>query len=257
VIPELPVRPALDHDRFNTTRWSVVLSSAKSDGDRSVNQAALSDLCRMYWRPIFAFICRRGYSVTDAQDLTQDFFVNVIEGTLLQRADPSRGRFRSLLLTSLQNFLIDAHEKRSAQKRGGGKKFVSWDDWMEEGPSELSVPPHLLASWTPERLFDIRWAATVVDAALARLREECNVSGRRRVFEALRHSLSAEPSEMSYETIAQQLGIAPAVVKRLVYQMRRQYRLFLRDEVARTVEDEADIEEEIRYLCAVLAATAK
>nr|MDQ2660114.1 sigma-70 family RNA polymerase sigma factor [Verrucomicrobiota bacterium] len=166
--PDIPPDPA-GHNRFSTTRWSLVLSSAVEDATGAKDHRALGHLCRMYWRPIFAFICRRGYSVADAQDLTQDFFVNMLEGTLLQRADPARGRFRSLLLTSLQNFLIDAHAKRFARKRGGDHSFVSWENWMAETPSQLSVPMQVLGSWTPERLFDIRWAATMVEQALNRL----------------------------------------------------------------------------------------
>jgi RNA polymerase sigma factor (sigma-70 family) len=235
----------------------VVLSSGAGDGDAARKQKALGHLCRIYWQPIFAFICRRGHLPIDAQDLTQDFFVNLLEGTLLQRADPNRGRFRSLLLTALQNFLIDAHEKRSARKRGGGQSFVSWDDWMIEARSELSLPAQTLSSWTPERLFDVRWAATVVAQALSRLREECEACGRRRVFDCLRDSLTAEYGDLSYDTCAKQLGVTTGVIKRLVYQLRRRYRELLRDEVARTVENEADIDEEIRYLCAVLAGSAK
>ena len=117
---------------FNTTRWSIVLSCGDSAEDKA--HAALSQLCRTYWRPIFTFICRRGFSVSDAQDLTQDFFVMILKGHLLHYADPGRGRFRSLLLKSLQNFLIDANTKRKAWKRGGGVNFVSWDDWMAESP---------------------------------------------------------------------------------------------------------------------------
>lgn len=251
-----PEPAALGH-RFNTTRWSIVLSSAAREGNGANAEEALSHLCRMYWPPIFAFVCRRGYSVTDAQDLTQDFFVNILEGSLLRRADPSRGLFRSLLLKALQNFLIDAHDKRSARKRGGGNSFVSWDTWMAEMPSPLTVPAQVLSSWTPERLFDIRWAATVVGEALARLREECNVNGRRRVFDSLSKALSGEQTDTSYAEFAQQLGVAPTVVKQLLYHLRRRYRDLLREEVSRTVENEADIDEEIRYLCAALAAGAK
>src|SRR5215211_3047938 len=110
-----------------TTRWSVVLSCTDSDGDEEKAHAALAELCKIYWRPIFAFICRKGHSVPDAQDLTQDFFMMVLKGHLLQLADPKRGRFRSLLLTALQNFLIDAHARTHARKRGGDIEFISWD----------------------------------------------------------------------------------------------------------------------------------
>lgn len=239
--------------RFDTTRWSVVLSSAATDNGEK-GREALSHLCKIYWRPIFAFICRRGHSTSDAQDLTQEFFMNIVEGNLLQQADPARGRFRSLLLRSVQNFLIDVHQKKMAQKRGGEMQFVQWEEWVAESPSNLSLPSKALDSWTAERLFDIRWAATVVEQALRRLRAECEMRGRRRVFDALSGTLSAERKEIAYGAIGLSLGVSDAVVKRLSYQLRHRYRALLRDEVARTVETDAAVEEEIRYLCAVLAA---
>jgi len=238
--------------RFTTTRWSVILTAgADSEGTSS---AALTQLCQLYWRPIFAFICRRGHSITDAQDLTQDFFVTILGGDLLRRADPERGRFRSLLLKSVQNFLRDAHEKIRAKKRGGDLEFVSWDDWMAEAPSHLSLSKRSLDSSTPERLFDIRWAATIVEQALARLRAECEGRNRRRVFDALSGSLAADRADVSYADLAGGLGVAEPTVKRLLHQLRVRYRTFLREEVRRTVETEADVEDEIRYLCAALAA---
>jgi len=159
--------------QFNTTRWSVVLSCADSGIESAAVRDALSELCKSYWRPIFTYVCRRGYSTQDAEDLTQDFFTSLLNGPLLERADPERGRFRSLLLKALQDFLGHATEKLNAHKRGGGVKFVSWDDWMAEAPSQLTVSAHVLNSWSPERVYDLRWAATVVEQALRRLREEC------------------------------------------------------------------------------------
>lgn len=240
--------------RFNTTRWSVVLSSASEQTAESAAREALAELCQIYWRPIFAFICRRGYGDTEAQDLTQDFFVMVLEGDLLQRADPNRGRFRSLLLKALQNFLFDAREKRRAQKRGGGMRFVSWDDWMAESPSHLSLPAQAGKLWPAERLFDVRWAATVVEQALRRLREECEARGRRRVFDALSGTLSAEHGTISYDPLAKKLGVAPAAVKRLVYKLRQRYRNLLREEVSQTVLRPEEIDDELRHLCRALAA---
>ena len=130
--------------RFLTTRWSVVLSCSDSATDEDKSQAALAELCKIYWRPVFAFICRQGHSVPDAQDLTQEFFAKVLKGRLLQSADRNRGRFRSLLLTALQRFLHDQVDKHQARKRGGDVRFVSWDDWMTEAPSH----PHLAARST-------------------------------------------------------------------------------------------------------------
>src|SRR5881275_2566952 len=117
---------------------------------------ALAELCRIYWRPIFAFICRRGYTVPDAQDLTQDFFLMILEGDILKRADPNRGRFRSLLLKAVQNFLADDAIRKRARKRGGDMKFVSWDEWMAEAPSRLSIPAHEAETWPAEKIYDVR-----------------------------------------------------------------------------------------------------
>ena len=247
--------PIAEAAQFSTTCWALVAASAKASTASDVeSHRALSELCRVYWRPIFAFLCCRGYEVADAQDLTQDFFVMVLEGNLLRGADPGRGRFRSLLLKSLQNFLIDEREKRGAQKRGGNIQFVSWDDWMAEAPSQMTVPARSLESWSAERLFDVRWAATVVERSLARLHEECLAQGRGRVFDTVSGALSSERCDVSYGEIATSLGITVIAVKRLLHEVRQRYRALLRDEVARTVRSESDVEDEIRYLCSVLAA---
>lgn len=241
-------------DRFATTRWSVVLSCADSGATTGTAREALAQLCQTYWRPIFSFICRRGYSVTDAQDLTQDFFLMVLEGKLLHRADPERGKFRSYLLKALTDFLHDARDRRLAKKRGGGAHFVAWDDWMAEAPSQFSLPQQALESLPAERLFDLRWAATVVERALRRLAEECESHGRRRVFEVMSPALSAERADVSYADLSKQLGASEATVKRLLHEMRERYRALLREEVADTVEKTESIDEEVRYLCAALAA---
>lgn len=239
--------------RFNTTRWSLVLSSGAETPEEKSSEA-LAQLCQIYWRPIFAFISGRGHSQADAQDLTQDFFLMILEGTLLRRADPERGRFRSLLLKALQNFLVDAYQKRQARKRGGAISFISWDNWIAEAPSDLNLPARAFVSWPPERIFDVRWAATVVEETLRRLREECGARGRLRAFDVVSGCLSAERGDVSYDELAGRLGIEQAAVKRLVHQMRRRYRELLREEVAQTVERPEEVDEEMRYLCATLAA---
>ena len=241
-------------DRFKTTRWSIVLSCAGSGGDEQKARAALAELCKIYWRPVFAFICRQGHSVPDAQDLTQDFFAKVLKGRLLQGADRNRGRFRSLLLTALQRFLHDEVEKRHAHKRGGDLRFVSWDDWMTEAPSHLSIPEQESDKWSPERVFDVRWAATVVERALRRLGDECEKRGRRRVFDVLSSCLAAERQDVSYATLARILGLRETAVKPLVHRMRDRYRALLREEVAQTVGGANEIDDELRYLCAALSA---
>ena len=242
-----------DHRAFVTTCWSLVLSAAKSASPEQKAHDALAELCQTYWRPIFSFVCRRGYSMEDAQDLTQDFFVMMLERNWLEHADPNRGRFRSLLLKSLQNFLNNAAERTRTRKRGGDVEFVSWDDWMSEAPSQLSIPAQALDSLPPERLFDLRWAATVVERALRRLREECEGKARLRLFHVLSCHLTAERDEVSYQNLSSALGVPETVVKKQLHNMRQRYRCLLRDEVARTVADPGEIEDEIRHLCAALA----
>ena len=241
---------------FATTRWSLVLAGANSEGDQQKAVEALAELCRTYWRPIFSYVCRRGYSIEDAQDLTQDFFLMILETNWLGQADQGRGRFRSLLLKSLQNFLHNANDKNQTLKRGGSAQFVSWDAWMVEAPSQLSVSARALDALAPERLFDLRWAATVVEQALRRLREECERKGRLRLFEGLRDHLTAEHADISYADLGVALGVAETVVKKQLHNLRQRYRWLLREEVAHTVENPADVDDEIRYLCATLAATA-
>ena len=239
---------------FSTTRWSVIINGAKIDTEEATAQVALAELCQIYWRPIFLFICRRGHSPEDAQDLTQDFFAMMLQTNWLRHADRARGRFRSLLLKSLQNFLHDAGEKKDAQKRGGGVPIVSWDDWMAEAPSQLTISASALDSFPPERLFDLRWAATVVEQALRRLGDECERKGKVRLFDALSGHLTAERGEISYSMLAKSLGAPESVVKAQLHNMRQRYRWLLRDEVARTVANPADVDDEIRHLCAALAA---
>lgn len=239
---------------FATTRWSLILSAANSDSEEQAARDALGELCRIYWRPVLAYICRRGYSPEDAQDLSQDFFVMILETNWLQRADPNRGRFRSLLLKSAQNFVGHAVERRRAEKRGGKVQFISWDEWTAEAPSHLSISAQALETWPPERVFDLRWAATVVEKALHHLREECEQKGRLRVFDAMSTYLTADHSDVSYAKLATSLGVAEAAIKKLLFRMRERFRELLRNEVANTVENPADIDDEIRYLCAALAA---
>src|SRR5947208_290018 len=238
---------------FMTTRWSVILSAANLGNEEQKARDALAELCRTYWRPIFSFVRARGYSIEDAQDLTQDFFVSILKDNWLQHADRNRGRFRSLLLRSLQNFLINAAVKKKARKRGGDVDFVSWDDWMAEAPSQLLLPAQALDSLPPERIFDLSWATTVVEHALQRLREECERKGKLWLFQILSPHLAQERDEVSYAKLSADLGIAETAVKKQLHSIRLRYRSLLRTEVSQTVENPADIDDEIRYLCASLA----
>jgi RNA polymerase sigma-70 factor (ECF subfamily) len=241
-------------NRFHTTRWSLIAASLESETTKPGAREALAQLCRIYWRPIFAFVCRRGYSVTDAQDLTQDFFLVVLKGDLIRQADRDRGRFRSLLLKTLQNFLIDAHLKSRTRKRGGDVQMISWDEWMAEAPSRLTIPSAAMENWPAERIYDVRWAATVAEEALHALQEECEKRGRRRVFDTLSSALTAEREDVSYNSMAQELGTGVAEVKRLLHRLRQRYRQLLREEIAGTVQNPGDVDGELRYLCSALAA---
>ena len=241
---------------FVTTRWSLILSAANLGSEQKVRHA-LAELCRTYWRAIFSFVRARGYSIEDAQDLTQDFFVAILKDNWLQQADRNRGRFRSLLLKSLQNFLINAAARKNARKRGGDVDFVSWDDWMAEAPSQLLLPAQALDSLPAERVFDLSWATTVVEHALQRLREECESKGKLWLFQALSSHLIDERDEVSYARLSAELGMAETAVKKQLHNMRQRYRSLLRDEVSQTVEDPADVDDEIRYLCASLATATE
>ncbi len=242
---------------FVTTRWSLILSAANLGSEEQKARDALAELCRTYWRPMFSFVRARGYSIEDAQDLTQDFFVTILKTNWLHHADRNRGRFRSLLLRSLQNFLINAAEKSHSRKRGGGVEFISWDDWMAEAPSQLSIPVQALNSLPPERIFDLTWATTVVERAFQRLREECESKGKLWLFQALSSHLTDERDELSYANLSAELGMAETAVKKQLHNMRQRYRSLLRDEVSQTVEDPADVDDEIRYLCASLATATE
>jgi RNA polymerase sigma factor (sigma-70 family) len=248
-------RQGVDGPReFVTTRWSLVLSAANHGSEEQKARDALAELCRTYWRPIFSFVYARGYSVEDAKDLTQDFFVTILENNWLQRADRNRGRFRSLLLRSLQNFLINAAEKTHARKRGGDVEFISWDDWSAKAaPTQLPNSAQGFNSLPPERLFDLNWATTVVEHALQRLREECESKGKLWLFQALSPHLTEVRDQVSYAKLSAELGMADTAVKKQLHNMRRRYRSLLRAEVSQTVENPADVDDEIRYLCATLA----
>lgn len=242
---------ALTH--FVTTRWSLIRNRGGSASRIEVNPD-LAQLCQIYWRPIFTFIYRRGYSAPDAQDLTQDFFLMILEGNFLQSADPKRGRFRSLLLTSLKNFLVDAAVKRRRHKRGGNTEFVSLEQWMADAPMQLALPQAALESSAPEALFDVGWAAAIADEALRRLRMECESKGRRRVYEVLHKYLGTDKMEIRYERLSRELGVPEVSVKSLLHHFRVRYRSLLREEVAKTIGPDGNVNDEIRYLCATLCA---
>ena len=191
---------------------------------------------------------RRGYPRHRAQDLTQDFFVHLLEKGTLGRADPDKGRFRTFLLGALDYFLIDAARRTNAHKRGGGSRFVFLDDPdSAEQQYQLAVP-----AWeTPDRLFDARWAAALLDCVLTRLRAEMAQAGKESLFIALQGYI-AGVEDASYQATADTLGMSLSALKSHIHRLRGRYGVLLREEVARTVADPADSEEELRHLRAAL-----
>jgi RNA polymerase sigma-70 factor (ECF subfamily) len=249
-----------DPERFGAQgRKSYVARFESESNSRSEELSyrdALYQISSVYWRPIFSFIQRRGHSFWDAQDLTQDFFLTVLEGNLLKQGILSRGRFRALLLNLLKQFLINAKSKKKGRERRE-VQFISWDEWISDSPSTMFAPRSEATNWTAELTFDIRWAATIVERALRRLAEEYTAKGQRRLFDALNHSLTAERSDIRYADLAKRTGTDEAGTKRLIHELRRRYQSLLREEVAQTVEKPTDIDEEIRYLCKVLVGADK
>jgi RNA polymerase sigma factor (sigma-70 family) len=232
---------------FASTHWSVVL--AAKDGKSPTAGEAMEQLCRVYWPPLYAFIRREGYDDANAKDLTQEFFLKLIERDYLQHLRHQRGRFRSFILTLLKNFLLEQRGKARAQKRGGGKVFVALEQDGEDG-AYLNEPVDNLS---PDQLFERRWAQAVFQRSLNRLREEYFASGRGPFFDLLKDFQPREPGAPSYAAIGAQLGVTEAAIKSAVQRLRQRHREILREEIAHTVANPAEIDEEIRHLRDVLA----
>lgn len=209
-------------------------------------RAALGKLCRMYWHPIYAFVRRRGYSAEDAQDLTQEFFARLLEKNWLGDVDPVKGRFRSFLLASVKNFLANEWDKARAQKRGGGQVPIPID--VKTAESSCGFEP--ADNVTAEKIFERRWALTLLEQVLQRLRDEYTRSGKERLFEQLKQTLTEESRSVAYAEIAARLGMTEGSIKVAVYRLRQRYRQLLRAEIADTVAGPEEVEEELRALFA-------
>lgn len=220
--------------------------------EEAAGQKALAQLCHTYWYPLYAFVRRRGYDVHDAQDLTQEFLLRLIERKSLHSVAPERGRFRSFLLTALKNFLINEWSRSQRQKRGGGQILLSLDE--ELGEARYKIEP--VESATPETLFERAWAATLLDRVLDLLRREYIASGKADLFEQLSPFLAGEKAAVTYAQIASQHGISEGAVKMAVLRLRQRYAACLRAEIAQTLEDPAEVEAEIRHLLARMSATS-
>lgn len=230
--------------QFPTTRWTLVF--AAGDPHRREARSALVSLCERYWYPLYAYLRRRGYPPDQAQDLTQEFFMRVLEGRYLNRADPEKGRFRSFLLSSLKFFVADEQDRQRARKRGGGQivafEFSSGEDRYQREPAHDE---------TPERIFERRWALSVLDRVVDKLRSEFVHHGRPEHFERLKVFLLGQ-SDAPYAGLAQELHTSEGALKVAIHRLRKRYRELFRQEIADTVADPAEVESELRYLATVL-----
>jgi DNA-directed RNA polymerase specialized sigma24 family protein len=230
---------------FRTTQWGLVIAASAEDAEEA--RTALEELYRLYCYPVYSFIRRRGHGRQDAQDLTQDFFVHLLEKGSLGRADSQRGRFRSFLLGALDHFLAHAAERARAGKRGGGCQCMFLDDDAAEDRYQLAAPEGM----TAEKVFDARWAATLVEATFARLRRELESEGKGELFKALQGFLVGE-KDASYQEVGDALSLSLEALKTTIHRFRNRYRALLREEIARTVATPGEIDEEFRYLRAAL-----
>ena len=230
---------------FVTTQWSVVLAA---QGRSPAADEALERLCRTYWWPLYGFVRRNGYQPEEAQDLTQGFFAVLLERRDLDVVRSEKGRLRSYLLVSLKNFLAKAHRREMATKRGEGRALVSLDELLarERAGAELSD------NLTADRVYERRWALTLLEQVLTRLENEYKRAGNAQLFECLEEFLSDEPGHRSHAEIALQLGMTENAVKQAFHRLRRRYRELLRDEIAQTVSVPGDVEDELRHFISVL-----
>ena len=230
--------------QFPTTRWTLVV--AAGDPHRKDARSALASLCENYWYPLYAYLRRRGYPADQAQDRTQEFFIRVLEGRYLDRADPEKGRFRAFLLTSMKFFLADEADRNRAQKRGGkpvlSLEFSSGEERYQREPAHDE---------TPERIFERRWALSVLDRVVERLRSEFVQHGRPEHFERLKVFLLGQ-SDAPYAALAREMNTSEGALKVAIHRLRKRYRELFRQEIADTVADPADVESELRDLASML-----
>jgi RNA polymerase sigma-70 factor (ECF subfamily) len=232
---------------FVTTHWSVVLTA---QGESPAAEEALGKLCRIYWWPLYGFVRRQGYTPEEAQDLTQGFFAMLLERRDLDAVRREKGRLRSYLLASLKNFLGKAHRRAMTVKRGEGRPLVSLEELLERERADLE-PADMLSA---DRIYERRWALTLLEQVLARLGEEYRVAGGAPLFEQLKQMLTDEPDRPSQANVACEMGMTENAVKQALYRLRQRYRLLLREEIAQTVAVPGDVEDELRHFIAVLQA---
>lgn len=231
---------------FQTTLWTVVLNAGRSDSSQA--RSALAQLCQAYWYPLYAFVRRQGYQAHDAQDLTQAFFSRMLEKHALGQVDREKGKFRSFLLASLKNFLANEWDKAQTQRRGGGQEVISLDHDAAESRYGLE-PSH---DWSADRIFERRWALTLLDQVLARLRDEYRAEGKSDLFDQLKASLTGEAGSAPYAATAERLGMTEGAIKVAAHRLRHRYRELVRAEIAQTVAETDDVDDELRHLLTVL-----
>lgn len=233
---------------FKTTHWSVILAAGETTSPRAA--AALEQLCRKYWYPLYAYVRRNGHRPEDAQDLVQEFFFRFLRQRSVRRADRNRGRFRTFLLTSLKHFLINEWSKANREKRGGGRQFV----YLDAADSETRFLAEPADDRTPDKAFERHWAMVVLDRVMAEMRAEFAAGERAWLFDELKPFLTGDDGELSYEEISTRVGMTHGNLKVTVHRLRRRYREVLRKEIAQTVEHPGMVENEIRELVAALRA---
>ncbi len=221
---------------------------AASQGSPSEAREALSTLCMLYWYPLYAFTRRQGHGPDDACDLVQGFFTRLLEKNGLAAVDRQRGRFRSWLLASLKHYLANEWDREQALKRGGGQLPLSIDTEIAEGRYGLEPSHHL----TPERLYERRWALTLLEHVLSALEDEYARLGKRTLFERLRGTLVGDMSQVPYSQVAEALGMSPGAVRVAAHRLRSRYCALLRAEIAQTVERPEEIDDELRLLLSAL-----
>ena len=235
---------------FEETAWSVVLAAGAETDARA--EAALAELCRIYWRPIYAYVRRSGYAVHDAQDLTQSFFHHLLEDETLRRASRDKGRFRSFLLGALKLCLADERARQHALKRGGGVHFISLDELIAE---ELHFQPRT-TDLSPAESLDARWAGVILERALEKVRAEFDAEGKAETFELLSPFLAGEKPNTSYQDVAHNMGISLGAVKTQIHRLRQRFATAVRSEIMQTVAAPHEVENELRELRDVFARLA-
>jgi len=230
---------------FTTTHWSVVLTA---QGHSSAADEALERLCRTYWRPIYSFVRRQGTGREEAEDLTQGFFARLLERRDFDAVRKEKGRLRSYLLTSVKHFLASEQRRVMAVKRGKGQRLVPFEELNVNEGTDIEAAVHLSA----DRLYERRWALTLMEQVLRRLRDEYCTGGQAALFDSLKQLLPDEPGAQSRADIAIQLGMTDNALRQAFHRFRHRYQFLLREEISHTVAVASDVEDELRYLISVL-----